>query len=415
MNIFAMISIIFVVFMALMIFVTPFRTFVIGELSAIALLIGHYVPDWLRSAARAVGIYTFILAAVTLLGFLLMFIAILIGNPGLTGFLFLFSLSLILLAWLPAGVILRTFRVTAAVVPQSLKVAIAYLAFVGFLGLVAPSVFTFSTVVGAGLVALILMGAAAHFNLLDKIIIPLVLIMCLVLAWQNFFPESYRSSVRYASSWSKRFDTFKDRASISNETDAATTYGVLLKDINVLYRQNAKGRLYDNEVTLQRGTTVLICDFKKELFIIEGQSFIEIQLAKENGEFVNGPKYLIQSAYLQTASPRDIIPEDDSLLPGRKEDTTPSSGRMSVSSLTLGSNVFHLPNIGDETPFLSFPDGIKVSYKISSSDYGHKIIYSDGREYDGGPNGDLPSTRHALIKIRATKPNQFVTITLNRV
>lgn len=414
MNIFAMISIIFVVFMALMIFVTPFRTFVIGELSAIALLIGHYVPDWLRSAARAVGIYTFILAAVTLLGFLLMFIAILIGNPGLTGFLFLFSLSLILLAWLPAGVILRTFRVTAAVVPQSLKVAIAYLAFVGFLGLVTPGVFTFSTVVGAGLVALILMGAAAHFNFLDRVIIPLVLIMCIVLAWQNFFPESYRSSVRYASSWSKRFDTFKDRGSIGNEAEAATTYGVLLKSINVLYTKTPNGGLAETEVSLNRGTNVLIVSHKDEVLIVDGQSFVQIKLAKKNGSFVNGQKFLVESEFVQLASPRELVPEDDSLLPGGDTEGN-SLGKISVTKLNLGTNVFHLPNVGDETPFMSFPDGIKVSYKISSSDYGHKIIYSDGREFEGSPNGALPETRHALIKIRATKPNQFITVTLNQV
>lgn len=378
MNLLILLSVIFVIFMALMIFVSPFRRKVVSEVKAIAAIVMHYLPGWLKKTAKAVGFYSFGLAMITVLAFFLMIIAILIGSPALTGFVFLLALALVLLAWLPAGIILKTFGLADEVVPKGLKVMIAWLAFIGFLGLIAPGVFTYYTMVGAALVALILMASSMAFNVMDRLIIPLVIVMCLTLAWQEFFPDSFRSSVRYASSWSKKFDTFKDRSSIANESDAATTYGVLLKSVNTLYQQGSSG-LTEIETNIPRGTIVLIASHKDELLVISGQSFVVIRLMKDNGSFVNGTTYLIESEFIQIAAPRDIVPEDNSLLPSKKGEKT--VGRRQAQVLCLGDNIFEFNTAGEKTQWLKLPSYSNISNEIWSINGQFLLVFSDGTRY----------------------------------
>lgn len=400
---------------AVMVFVTPVRRFVIGELQALGRILAHYFPaltTWIQNTVsfivRVVGIYIAILTIVSAVCLLLMMIAIIIGSPGLTGFIFALSLGLIILTWLPAGIVLRLFRINKGVIPKTLKTLIAWTAFIGFLGMVSPDIFSFKAFVGASLVALILMGVTAKMNVLDKLILPLVIVMCLVLGWREFFPEDFRSSKRVLVSVSKKFDTWKDRKSVKNEMDAATTYGIFLKDVKILYGPN----LEETQVDLKRGTIVKLVSHKNEILVIDGQGFVEIQLAKESGNFFKGPKYLIEAEFIQVASSRDIIPEDDSLLPANKELAKTDT---EITVLELGTNTFHLPNIGDETTWLQFPEKIKIKYGIASADYGYKVVYSDGSIYEGSASNTFPDTKHGVFKILAKKQNQFITIVVDQI
>ncbi len=74
--------------------------------------------------------------------------------------------------------------------------------------------------------------------------------------------------------------------------------------------------------------------------------------------------------------------------------------------------VFHLAEVGDETELFKAPTGIKYSIFYSSHNFGYELIYNDGTVYHGDPNNPVPKKRHAVIKIRATKPNQFVNVRL---
>jgi hypothetical protein len=74
--------------------------------------------------------------------------------------------------------------------------------------------------------------------------------------------------------------------------------------------------------------------------------------------------------------------------------------------------VFHLAEVGDETEYFKAPTGIKYSIFYSSHNLGYELIYNDGTVYRGDPNNPVPKKRHAVIKIRATKPNQFVNVRL---
>ncbi len=303
-------------FLVLIIFWAGFRGWVYRQLRAIGLLIGHYAPrlwTWLVAAfhrvMRILNIYIRIVFWCLVGALVLTTLAIIIKVPWFTGVAFVVSIIAIIVAWLPAGLVLRLFRVNSAVVPPSLRVMIAWIAFVGFLGMVAPQVMTFTVAMGAILVAFILMGAASKFSLLERLVIPVVIIMCCVLAWKYFFPDGYRSTVRYASSWGKRFNTAKDRGSINNEADAATTYAFLLDSVSVLYRasDSTLSDISEVAVNLPKGAKVKVANHKKEVAIYDGQGFTRIQLPKANGSFVNGPKYWIEAELLDLASPSETV------------------------------------------------------------------------------------------------------------
>lgn len=86
-----------------------------------------------------------------------------------------------------------------------------------------------------------------------------------------------------------------------------------------------------------------------------------------------------------------------------------------VPVLKLGTTTFHLDSVGATTSWFRFPDNIKVHYSIASADFGYSIIFADGREFVGNPNGVLPTTQHAVVRLMANKPNQFITVTVKKI
>jgi hypothetical protein len=383
------------IFLAMFIFWTGFRNWVGRQLNAIWTLIVAFAPavavwllDALRAIARIVGIYSMILGGVSLFALILIIIALLINAPGFTAFAFVLAISLFLLSWLPAGIVMKVFRVTNAVVPQQLRFIIAWVAFIGFLGMVHPDALTWKSLLGFALFGFIWMATSSKFNAINRLIFPLVIIMCLAAGWEHFFPESYRSTTRYAMSWSKRVNTMKDRGSINNETDAATTYGVMLRDINNLYDMK-NNVLYDKPMHFSRGTIVKFTSHKQEVTEIDGQGFVEITLAKANGSFVNGSKYWIEAEYVQIATPREITPKDNSLLPSAKNQSKtpqpPSSGQTSMTGDSIFTKGVYDINVDGKTPFVirvaaSRTGCEKYSMRVKQprDGNGYDVLYADG-------------------------------------
>lgn len=380
-----------VVIIAMFIFLTDFRNWVGEQLAAAwgwITLLAPTVGAWLANAfaviVRVVKIYSLVLAGTALFALILIILALLINAPGFTAFAFVLAIGLILLAWCPAGILLRIFRITSGVVPRPIKVFIAWVAFVGFLGLVFPDVLTFKSLCGAALVGFIALAIAAKTNVIDKIIFPFVMVICLGIAWQHFFPENFRSTTRYAVSLDKKINTVKDRGSINNETDAATTYAVVLKDVEVLYsldEKNAVKPLIERDRKLSRGLIVRILSHKQEVKVIDGQGFLNIQLAKNNGSFVNGEKYWVEAEFVQIAGPRDIVPKDDSLLP--KNHKNDVAAVVALPEPAVPDSVFtkgtYYVHVNGATPFniVVISQEKCKKYQLNSTG-GYNIAYDDG-------------------------------------
>jgi len=88
------------------------------------------------------------------------------------------------------------------------------------------------------------------------------------------------------------------------------------------------------------------------------------------------------------------------------------STETSIHTLHNGEQVFRLQNIGDETPWLKFPPCSKFTYCIKSQNYGYEIIFDGEKPILGSPNGVIPFKQDPVFKIRATKKNQLVSITV---
>lgn len=418
------VAIVAVAFLIALVFSHDFRVWLGDTLTAIGLLILDVIPGvatWLRDTflviARIVGIYSIVLGIVATFALILIIIALLINAPGFTAFAFVLAISLVLLAWMPAGIILKVFRVNTAVVPGAMKTFIAWVAFVGFLGLTLPEVLSFKSLMGAALVAFILMGITTKINALDKIILPLVLIMCLTIGWKHFFPDNFRSTTRYAVSWGKRIDTIKDRGSINNETDAATTYGVVLRDVNTLYelKNSKKGEpsLTEELRDLKRGTIVKFTSHKQEVEVIDGQGFVQITLAKANGSFVNGEKRFIEAEFVEIAAPRDITPKDASLLPKNQQSINePSqSNQQSIVQDSVFTQGTYIIDVKGETPFNIVVVPTKIGcarYSLASPSWNYQILIPGMPPVAGSPTAQLPYRDRPTFRLASQQGDQVV-------
>lgn len=347
-----------VALIALFIFWTAFRDWLGRQLDAIWTIIVAVAPGiaaWLLNAfnwvGRAVGRYAFILLCVAAVVLVLMIVGLFIPWPAWSAFLFVLAICLVLLAWFPAGVILRLFRLTDAVVPRALRALIAWIAFVGFLCLMCPDVITIKTLLGAALVGFIFFGSTFKTKAIDKLIVPLVVCMCLWTAYGYFWPESFRSNIQIAESFAKRLQSVKDRTSRENETYAATTYAVALRDIVALYECSHDTVLTDVAAdTVKRGTIVKLVSRKHEIKVIDEQGFVEIQLANKKGLFVGGQnKYYVEAEFVELATPRDITPKEDLKdLLKKQTPTTVSVGQKVGGEYMVGEHQLALKN-GEES------------------------------------------------------------------
>jgi len=403
-------AVLILVGLAALVFSRSFREFISDELNALGLLLQAYWPTfmgWLggiwATIRSIVGVYALVVATVALVTFTLTILALIIGVPWFTGLVFLLSISLILLAWMPIGVITKLFG--RGFVPKSLKVFIAWMAFIGFIGLAAPSVLSFKVIIGAALIAFIMLGVTAKINVLDRIIFPLVILMVAVLAWKHYFPESYRSSIRYAESWGQRIEADKDRGSLTNEAQAATTYGVILKDVEVLYEFDSIN-FTEVAIKLTRGQNVRIVNRRKEIVIYDGQGFVQIQLPKTNGSFVNGKRFWIEAEFIQIAAPRELISKVELSSPVAP-DLAPAPDPPLRTRMVLGkgTHVIQLDRgeVSEEILILS------NSYCISSNQKRlAKLIYPNGSSQNLWEANSLP--RNNTLYIESLVDDHTITI-----
>ncbi len=356
---------------------------------------------------RAYAKYVAIMLAVMLV---FMAWALVLGNPILSGIAFLLSIILFFIAWLPLGAVLKLFNVNNQIVPPAVRSFFAWLAFVGFMAMMTPEVFTLKTTLIASLVAVFLSALTSKFNFLEKIIMPLVLIMCFVGAWKVIAPDSFRATERHRRAIGDVFTTANDRSAFRKETSAASTFAKMLMSTPVVYQAaiNQDGgiqQLKEVPISLAKGSIVLILNHKADVQIYHGQSFAYVMLPDAQGKYVNGDCYWVESNLLEIGPLSELLPKEEP-----EVSATPNN---SVVTLVFGTQNFVLNNIGDETPWLQFPDCTKFGYQISSADYGYTLTFKgDNTPYPGSPTLVIPHKEHPVFKVRATKPNQIVTITV---
>lgn len=368
------------ILLSLLIFWDNFRNWVSNALDSLWTIIEDAMPtvaaflrDAVEAILRVVSIYTLAVSIASVGLVIWMSIALLINAPVLTAIVFIFSISLILIMALPAGVLLRIFGVTKTVIPQFLRTTVALIAFVGFVGLLFPELISFKAVLGITLLAFITLGVTAKINLLDKIIFPLAIVMSMIVVWKHFFPEDFRSTVRYAQSWSKSINTGKDRGSLRNETNAATTYAAVIRDVQVLYLRNGD-ELDVVAKSLAKGLKVRLVDHKDEIFIYDGQGLVQIQLAKENGSYIGGSKYWIEAEYVDIITPKEMVSQNREAEDGVIYD----EARSGVRLLERGKTYAYDLKSGDQTPWLGVYDKKKFSYAVTSKEDDFKLFFSDG-------------------------------------
>ncbi len=74
--------------------------------------------------------------------------------------------------------------------------------------------------------------------------------------------------------------------------------------------------------------------------------------------------------------------------------------------------VFQLERVGDSTPWIVFPKGGLYDYFFTSHNYGFKVVFSNGDQYEVHENLWIPDRKQPQLKLVATKPNQFIQFTV---
>jgi len=411
-----LIIVIIIVFVVLLIFWSQFRSWLASELDAQWTLfrlrwpvIAGRLQNLYDGIVTILGVYGLIVALLSVIALILILLGLIINKPAFTGFSFVFALILVLLAWMPSGIVLLIFGITKTVLPKTLKTFVAWIAFIGFSAMTFPEIISFNSLMGLALISFVILGVTAKINFLDKVVPVLIILMILITVWKNYFPNGYESTTRYALSWGKKINTHKDRGSINNETDAATTYAAVLKDVAVLYLRNGQ-KLDIVKKRLFRGTIVRLVNHKDEVFIYDGQGLVQIQLERDNGSFIEGSKYWIEAEYVQIASPRAIVSKDDSLLPGKQKK---NESRIQAQSLAVRDSFFtsgtYYIDVNNEAFYyiniLSTKTCARYSL-ASQTGNGYFVIYDDGPPvYDEpGINTVFPNKERPRFKLKSKQP-----------
>ncbi len=367
-----------------LIFSQNFRTWLMAQMNALVILL----PAWARivweNTVRVLGWYSLITLILIIAIAILTLLGTIINVPWITAFCFILAIGLFFLVWIIPGISLRILGVNTQVFPNTIRVAVSWLAFLGFLGMLYPDALSFRFLLGLALLGFFSFGLASKTNVLDKVVYPLVVIMISIAVWKYAAPNSYRAITRNAHAHSDKLYTEADRNSITTEANARATYGHLLKDVSLAYKvtldDDEIATISDTNVDLKKDSIFLIVNHQKENYAFEGQSFLEIKLPNSNGSYVTGKKIWIDADLIEIGSRGEI---DQSLQSGNQEDfgKLTSGTKSSSESFTLHSGEQWFPDH-------LFQPGEKIIYVIeyaamnSIRTDGSRILVPPGR-YEG--------------------------------
>jgi len=327
----------------------------------------------------------------------LLFLAIMIGSPIFSGLVFLVAIVCFFVLWLPLGVVLKIFRINNAIVPTPVKSFFSWVAFVGFMAMMTPDVFTLKTTLVASLVAIFILMLTSRFN---KLVLLLVIIMCFFSAWKLIAPDSFRAVDRHRLAISSLFTTANDRAALRKEAKASSTFGRLIKDVRVVYLRNGS-QLAEIPVSLPKGTIVLLCDQKRGASIFQGQSFVEVRLPNNYGSYVNSQCYWLESNLLEIGTMASLTPAEKSS--EERHVLRDTIVRDTIMSVSLGPGIHKLQlKPGQTIRLRTTPskDGCGL-LSMSSPTYSYQFKF-DGRSWEhDGPAVKYPYMRYPTCLLRS--------------
>lgn len=282
-------------------------------------------------------------------------LGVVIDVPAITGTCFLLSIALFYLVFLVPGLFLRLMRANQTVFPPAIKTAAAWLAVLGFLGMFSPEALSFNFLIGASLLAFIALGIATKTDFLTKVAYPVVLVMCCIVVWKFVAPDNFRATTRHLYARSAQVNSWNDRRSIEAEADAFVTYARPNRRIGVVYTatimKDEDGVEYissmsDTTFVLTEKSQIKVFNHKTNVMTYQGQGFVQMQIAKANGSFVNASTYWIEADYLIILSPGDLA-EEKKLAEERER----QKNNMTQSQIQSSAQVSQTAALTPSTPY----------------------------------------------------------------
>ncbi len=385
-----------IIFIALLMLSSDFKSYVIRKL-------------------RTISAYLPVVFGIAIALMLLIILGAFIPWPIFKAITFLFLVAMTLGIWFPFGLLLRIFRINSAVFPVWIKAFVAWICFIAFLGIIFPSLMSKPIVIfGALILWGFFSGLSSKFDVLNRVTPYIVIILLIWVSWKYVAPNSFRATARFFQARSELLYTKADRNSIETEANAKATYGHLLKDVNVAYKVTLNDEkistITDMPIFLKRNSVFLVVNHQKENYAYDGQSFLEIKLPNSNGSYVTGTKIWIDADLIEVGDRAEI--ESDLQSAGnsiKKQEPEERTSQMLVSPEPIiinGTKVFNL-KAGEFTPWFASPDGVYSDMYISSPSLDFRSYVSDGTDYPGG--FAYPVKKHCYWRVKAFS-DQFVTV-----
>lgn len=273
---------------------SSFRAWMAETLTAIGLLIGSILGGFIKKTLKIVGIYAVTVFVMSLLALVFLILGVVIKSPGFTAFAFVLAITLFMIAWLPTGLILKATKVNKEVSPKSLRVFVSWLASIGFFAVAFPNIITLNSIMIIALLSFVFFGASIKFHFLDKLVIPIIIVMAIVMTLKTFFPKDFKMISEYLMTQVDRTRGEMKNGTIKEYSKNLNNYAVVVSDIDRVYLFN-EGKIDEIKKDIRCETVVRVNNLKEKAITYDDQVFYEIQLARDNGSFVNGSKYYVES------------------------------------------------------------------------------------------------------------------------
>lgn len=312
------------------------------------------------------------------------------GIPWLIGIGTLISFLLFMLAWTPAGILLRALRVTEKIYPQAIGTAICFALTFSLFGIYYPQYisrweFFIPAFLLISIVVSFSWSLGEKYKICNWIILLVAIGMTSLVVFQFALPNLHHAIGRYLMSYEKAVVSRFHRSSLDHQADAKTTYAIVRED-SILYDSKNSA----TEASVKTGQTVLVVKIKEDLSTEKDDELVEpmvkIVLRDAHGNFANpkGTIYKIPRPKLgnyMVAS--DIYNDPHIKLP--VVITLKKKGEFG-GTLPFKEDTTVMVSVEKNPSILKFLDGGQVDLPVGSQPYsakkGTKLLFVGSGDYE---------------------------------
>jgi hypothetical protein len=350
----------------------------------VGLLLTGYL-DTLNNSQRVIRIILFLLIPIVLIA---------MGPIIFTGVAFVLAIILFTVAYAPIGITKALFGHEP--VPRIVKLIVGWLAVAGWVGMMYPTATNWVVVLILLFVGIIT-TVFSKTNIIEKVIVPVVIILTVSAGIREVFPDTYRASTRWMTSNGKMGVAYVDRQSLMSEGTTSSNFAKPIKDI-FLYKID-KMRITNTGIIWSKDSILRVLSPKDTGITVNGLLFIKVQIPDENGSYIDGPEYWVEADLIDIASRRSLLSKSEELKDSEKE-LTQEPAVNPIKDYYAGDKPYFKLGAGELSQRIRVPANSLILVEVfSNGDY--IIVPEDGSPAYVSHNGVPSIPKGKPFRLRA--------------